>query len=167
MHADFLMKNLRGKKILDVGSGPGNYAIYFKEKGFNVTCLDVSQKMVDKCKEKGLIAIKGDIENPPFNSKTFDGVWACAILQHIKRSEVPITLKAISKILKPKGILAVLTFEGKNEGFLEDPDKPKAKRWFTFFTGKEFDKLVEKEFTIIRKNLKNGGLIYFLKKKQK
>lgn len=51
-------------RILDLGSGPGNHAKLFHEKGFDVLCLDISEKSLEKCREKGLKTI-----NAPSRSK--------------------------------------------------------------------------------------------------
>ena len=65
--ANLFLKNLNGKNILDLGSGPGNDAKYFKDKGFNVHCVDISEQMIRLCKEKGLKAEVMDIENLKLN----------------------------------------------------------------------------------------------------
>jgi ubiquinone/menaquinone biosynthesis C-methylase UbiE len=58
--------NLAGKKILDLGYGPGRDAICFQNKGFDVTCVDISTEMIKLCKEKGLKAFVMDFENLDF-----------------------------------------------------------------------------------------------------
>lgn len=40
-----------GSRILDIGSGPGTFAIPFVRCGASVVCLDVSSRMIDRIKE--------------------------------------------------------------------------------------------------------------------
>lgn len=86
--AEFLDKNVSGKKILDIGSSRCNYP---KEHFKNVTTLDI-QPPAD---------IIGSIMNMPFNNESFDCVICLETLEHV---EDP--LKAMSevyRILKPGG----------------------------------------------------------------
>ncbi|HJV17275.1 MAG TPA: class I SAM-dependent methyltransferase [Bacillales bacterium] len=39
-------------QILDIGGGPGRYAIYLAEKGHEVTLLDLSNKNIEVAKRK-------------------------------------------------------------------------------------------------------------------
>ncbi|KUO50231.1 MAG: hypothetical protein APF76_10995 [Desulfitibacter sp. BRH_c19] len=41
------LEDIRGMKILDIGAGPGNFAIPFAEMGANVWALDPAEKMID------------------------------------------------------------------------------------------------------------------------
>ncbi len=53
---EIFLKSLKGKKILDVGSGPGNHSAVFRTRGFEPLCVDISENMIDLCKKKGLDA---------------------------------------------------------------------------------------------------------------
>ena len=67
--ADIFMRFLQGKKILDLGSGPGRDSQFFKERGLNPLCLDISQEMIKLCQEKGLETQVGDLEKLPFGGR--------------------------------------------------------------------------------------------------
>lgn len=41
-------------KILDVGCGAGSHALYLKEKGLDVTAIDISEKAIEACKLRGI-----------------------------------------------------------------------------------------------------------------
>ena len=45
--------------------------------------------MIRLCKQKGLNAQIGDLENLPFDDNSFDGIWACASLLHMPKSNLP------------------------------------------------------------------------------
>ena len=103
--AILFMANLPGRKILDLGSGPGRDSLFFKERGLNPLCLDISSQMVELCRRKGLNAIVGDLEKLDFKDGTFDGVWAYTSLLHMPKSHFKPTLLQIKRILKEKGVL--------------------------------------------------------------
>lgn len=49
--------------MLDLGSGPGNHAKYFAVQGFDVTCLDISEPLLARCREKRLKTMRRDLED--------------------------------------------------------------------------------------------------------
>lgn len=44
--------------VLDVGCGPGKHSVYLKEKGYEVLSIDISQIVLEICKERGLNDVK-------------------------------------------------------------------------------------------------------------
>lgn len=167
--ADKYIILLKGKTILDLGSGPGNHAIYFKQKGLNVFCLDNSEEMIKLCKEKGLYAKLGDIEDLKFAPESFDGVWAYASLLHIPKEKIGTILEKIYLILKKEGLLAIALKEGSGEGFETDERYPGSKRWFSYYSEEEIGGIFGKYF-VIKAHSKTVGKKtifnhYILKKK--
>ena len=65
------IQNLQGKRLLDVGSGPGRDSLFFKNKGLNPVCIDISSSMVELCKKKGLEAHEMDLENIEFDESSY------------------------------------------------------------------------------------------------
>src|SRR3989344_2585771 len=138
--ANLFLKNLNGKNILDLGSGPGNDAKYFKDKGFNVHCVDISEQMIRLCKEKGLKAEVMDIENLKLNQE-YDGIWANASLLHLKKRSMPKVIEKLKSLLKPEGILFIAVKEGNKEIFEKREKYPNTKRFFSYFTKEEIKNL--------------------------
>lgn len=134
-------------KILDLGSGIGNHALYLKERGFDVICADISNEMLNICKKKGLKTIKMDLEKIDFPSESFDVVWAYTSLLHLQKKNIENVLKDIKNILKKEGLFFVGFKEGREEGFVEF--KEWGRRWFSLFEHNEVVKLLEKDFQII------------------
>lgn len=93
-----------GAKVLDVGCNSGEFIKYLRDKkGCDVTGADISAKVVDICKEKGLNAVLCDADKLPFPDGTFDVVTLMEVLEHF-HEPVPY-LKEIRRVLKPSGFL--------------------------------------------------------------
>ena len=159
------LKNLKGKRILDLGSGPGRDSLYFKNRGFGSLCIDFSEKMIGLCKEKGLEAKVMDIEKLDFPENSFDGVWAYTSLIHVSKKNIKRVIKKISGILKSHGILSITMKEGKNEEFIEDLRYPNEKRYTVFYSEKELLRLFSGYFECIytsKSELSKTAYIYMI-----
>jgi ubiquinone/menaquinone biosynthesis C-methylase UbiE len=108
--------------ILDLGCGSGRDTIIFVVRGYHVTGLDFSEKLLEEARKTCRSAqfILGDIENLKFSNNSFDGVWACASLLHVPKKNMPQVLTEIHRILVPGGILAITLKEGDWEGYEKD-----------------------------------------------
>lgn len=82
----FFQKHVRGTEVLDVGIGTGRASLPLAHAGKNVTGIDSSQAMLDKCrelaKEAPIRLFLGDVANLPFESASFDTVMALNTLAH-------------------------------------------------------------------------------------
>lgn len=147
--ANLFLDSLSGKRILDLGSGPGRDSAYFLERGFEPFCLDFSSEMVRMCREKGLRAEIGDLENLSFNDESFDGVWAYTSLLHIPKKNFPRVLRNIGRILVNQGIFYLGMKEGDFEGWIESDKYPGMKRFFSLCQDDELREIVSTRFSII------------------
>ncbi len=137
VEANFFLYNLPGRRILDLGSGPGAHAEFFKGHGFSVLCTDLSPAMVGLCRQRGLRAEVADMEELEFNLGSFDGIWAYASLLHLPKARIPAMIAKLRKWLKTDGILSMAFKQGSDER-LEDHERfPGAKRWFSYVTPEE------------------------------
>lgn len=98
------------KRILDVGTGTGRWAIYFAEKSNDVTAIDNSNQMLKIAKMKtDLRNLKIDFlemsaENMPFNNNDFDYIVAYGdVLSYC--NNIDLALNEIKRVLKKKGKL--------------------------------------------------------------
>ena len=75
-------------KILDLGCGSGRDTKAFSDLGYDVVAIDASKKMVDLASEyAGLEVHLMDFKAIKWKNH-FDGLWACASLLHLKKSEL-------------------------------------------------------------------------------
>ncbi|MBI4450365.1 class I SAM-dependent methyltransferase [Candidatus Woesearchaeota archaeon] len=147
--ADQFVKHISGKRVLDLGAGPGHHAEYFRAKGLYVVCADLSSEMARMCRTKGLAAARMDMLSPAFTASCFDGVWAYASLLHIPKNEVGTALNSISRIAKPSAIIGIAVKEGSGEGLEHDDEHPDVQRWFSYYTCDELERLLRPRFDII------------------
>ncbi len=106
-----IVAEAKPKRVLDVGCGPGDLTERFaKEIGAEVCAIDVSSRMVELTRARGIDARVGDTEDLPYDDAAFDCVFAGWVLYH-----VPGVDKAISecaRVLRPGGTLvAASVFE--------------------------------------------------------
>lgn len=142
--ADFFIQDLKGKKILDVGCGPGRDSKYFSENGFDVTGIDAAANFIKIASKNAPRAkfIKMDMRNLDFPENSFDGIWACASFLHIPKSEATDTLRGFWRVLKPNGLLYVSVKQGAEEKFLEKEEYHGKTKFFAFYTVPEFKELI-------------------------
>lgn len=53
-HKTFFASELHGKTILDVGAATGNLTAYLSSQGYEVTAIDLSERLIAKAVEKGV-----------------------------------------------------------------------------------------------------------------
>lgn len=90
-------------KILDIGTSTGTNLRLLKELGFaHVEGLDNSETAIAFCKTKGLGQVKlGDVCALPFQSDSFDFVFATDIIEHVDDDAQ--ALAEILRVLRPGG----------------------------------------------------------------
>lgn len=111
--------------LLDIGSGPGYTAEVYRSEGYNVTCLDLIPKMIEKAKEKEFEAHVGDMRQVGeiFTGRKFDGVVSVSALQWIKdKQEIQKVAQGIYSILDKNKPL-IIQFYPKSEQELKETAK--------------------------------------------
>ncbi|NET42961.1 class I SAM-dependent methyltransferase [Okeania sp. SIO2B3] len=107
-----LLNNIKGKKVLDAGCGPGACTEKLVNKGAEVVGIDISEKMLELAKVRvgsRATIIKADLSKPlPFlESNSFDIVFSSLVVAYIKHLE-PL-FQQFYRILKTSGILVFST----------------------------------------------------------
>ncbi len=104
---EFLSHLESGSHILDVGCGSGVVTRYLIEKGYQVTGIDISQKMLDLAKHRVPEATFkiGDMTKLEFDDSSFNGIVSTYAVFHIPRSEHSKLFLDFRRILKKRGVL--------------------------------------------------------------
>ncbi len=98
----------RPRKILEVGPGPGELSErIMAELGAEVVALDVSERMVELARGRGVDARIGDVQALPFADGSFDTVVAAWMLYHVP--DLDRGLAEIARVLAPGGQLIAAT----------------------------------------------------------
>jgi len=106
-------KVLPADRVLDIGSGPGLYAVDIASRfGVEITCMDISVGMLRVAGRHArnrdvyplINLVVADLEYTPFRNHGFDAVLCIATIHHLptRRSRVN-GLKEVLRILKPNG----------------------------------------------------------------
>jgi len=98
----------KGKAALEVGSGGGILTEEICRMGFNTIGIDPADESLeaadDHAKAEGLSIKyeKGSGEQIPFADQSFDCVFCCDVLEHVR--DLPKVIAEISRVLKPGGV---------------------------------------------------------------
>ena len=115
LYAPFLSEIEPRGRILDAGCGSGRDSMAFMKKGYQVVSIDASEEMVTATsKLTGQPALLMPFDQISFKAE-FDGIWACASLLHIPRSNLNVVLKRLTNALKPSGTCYVSFKHGDSE----------------------------------------------------
>lgn len=142
---EFMSAVRPGGAILDVGCAGGRDSRAFVDRGFTVIGVDLVNTFLDAARERVPEAtfFKQDVRALTFDDASFDGIWAQAVLMHLKRDELPRVLATFHRLLKPGGMLHVRVKEGEGEQWVTDKLSPSYKRFFSFFQPSEIERMVK------------------------
>lgn len=97
---DEFLKNIhRNINILDAGCGEGVLVEKYKNKGFNITGLDLNVE--------NAFVKKGDILNMPFDDNSFDIIFFLDVIEHLSVFDQPKALLELKRVLKDDGKLII------------------------------------------------------------
>ncbi|MFQ5671382.1 MAG: class I SAM-dependent methyltransferase [Acidobacteriota bacterium] len=99
-----------GRRVLEVGSGPGHIAEALTQAGAVVTGVDFSASMIDVAKRRypHISFQEADAEQLPFKADTFDAVVSNFVVHHLARPEI--AFKEVCRVLKPGGRFVFIVF---------------------------------------------------------
>ncbi len=158
--ADFFLRQLTGKKILDVGCGPGRDAKYFAEHGCSVVGIDLAENFVAIPAALNILVarfMRMDMRALAFPAESYDGVWACASLHHIPKEEAAKALLEFHRVLRNTGVVLVSVRNGTGEEVVQrkiDKFKPK---FFSYYTQEQLKAAVQAAgFTVLRSTVEES-----------
>jgi len=143
-------ESLPGKKVLDVGSGPGALSQWIQKKGYDVFCLDPNKEMIKRCKEKGLPCINSYFEDYE-TDETYDHIFALSSLMHIPKKDIRPQLSKVSKMLNPGGIFYVSVILGRDDNW-QDIGSTSPERYFYAYEKEDFLEMFHRDFSLIEQH---------------
>jgi putative AdoMet-dependent methyltransferase len=109
-----------GMSVLDLGTGTGNLALRFAERGCELWCSDFSEAMLVKAREKlsqahfVLHDLRADL--PPELERSFDRIVSAYVFHHFGlEQKVGLCLKLVTRHLLPGGKLVIADLSFKNQ----------------------------------------------------
>jgi SAM-dependent methyltransferase len=95
-------------RVLEVGCGWGELAARLEREAYaTVSGVDLSPRMVELARERGVDAVVGDVRELEHPDGSFDAVLAAWMLYHVP--DLDRALSTIARVLQPGGILVATT----------------------------------------------------------
>ena len=133
---DRFIEKLSGKNVLDFGCGSGRDTKYFLKAGLNVTAIDGSEEMCRCASEYTGIKVQHMLFQDLSEKNTYHGIWACASILHLPKTELRQVILKIADALRIGGIVYTTFKDGDFEG-------ERNGRYFTDFTIESFTEFIE------------------------
>ena len=99
--------SLNGKLVLELGCGLGRFSTYIaKEQGSKVFGIDLAFEAIKAASQISCINsvncqfCRGNVSKLPFTNNSFDVVVGIAMLHHLSKPDVVITLNETHRVLK-------------------------------------------------------------------
>jgi SAM-dependent methyltransferase len=119
-------------RVLDVGGGPGVYAAWLTDAGYDVRLVDATPLHVREARERAqgrFSAVEGDARSLAEPDQSYDVVLLLGPLYHLtERGDRLAALREAHRVLRPGGIVAAAAIsrfasllDGLYGGYLSDP----------------------------------------------
>ena len=131
----FLEKLNPDAYILDFGCGAGRDTKYFLSRGYQIDAIDGSEQLCRIASKYTGIKVRQMLFQELDEKEKYDGIWACASILHLSRTELFDVLERMSQALKKNGIIYTSFKYGDFEGLRNG-------RYFTDFTEETFAVLI-------------------------
>ncbi|MBN1653276.1 MAG: class I SAM-dependent methyltransferase [Deltaproteobacteria bacterium] len=92
---------LDGARVLEIGCGTGLILERLRKRAAFACGFDLSPKMVQKARDRGLNVVLGNVLNIPFADNCFDLVCSYKVLAHVP--EIGRAITEIARVTKPGG----------------------------------------------------------------
>lgn len=144
-----------GCRVLDIGTGPGFFAIGLAKRGYQVTAVDYTPNMLEQARQnagawgKKIHFLRMDAQKLDFADESFDVVVTRDLTWNLERPQA--AYQEWNRVLKKGGLMmnfdaawySYLFDEKKAEGFQQDRQNVKAKQIKDFDAYPESDQMEE------------------------
>ena len=95
-------------RILEAGCGLGRFLVYFKNRGFDIVGMDISEEGLRRVKayDPTLKIFVGDALKIPHADNSFDAIISLGVIEHFEEGPQKALLE-MHRVLKKEGILCV------------------------------------------------------------
>lgn len=148
---DAFLERLRAERrttLLELGAATGTDAAFFQAHGIDVVCVDLSPRMVERCRARGLVAHVMDVEDLAFPPASAAAVYAMNCLVHVPGSRLRGVLRRIAAILEPGGLVYLGLYGGRDFEGVWDDDSFEPKRFFCHRTDEDLRAAVVEFFAL-------------------
>ena len=103
----FILQNCQQPKLLDIGSGRGEWIEKCSLNGIESIGLEINQDMISFCQKKGMNIISGDALNilKTLESNSFHIITSFHLIEHLKYDQIFEMISECFRLLKTNGIL--------------------------------------------------------------
>ncbi len=143
-----LLQREQSTTLLELGAATGSDAAFFKARGFDVVCVDLSPQMVERCRARGLVAHVMDVADLRFPPDSFDAVYAMNCLVHVPKSQLRGVLGRINRVVEPGGLFYLGLYGGRDFEGVWDDDYFEPKRFFRHHLDEDLCALVAEFFDL-------------------
>lgn len=106
-------------RVLDVGGGPGVYARWLLDLGYDVEVVDLAPVHVRRCAEAGIVAEVGDARHLQRPDASYDVVLLLGPLYHLpEQADRALAWSESFRVLRPGGLVAAAAI-GRYAGLLD------------------------------------------------
>jgi SAM-dependent methyltransferase len=150
------LKELPGApRLLELGPGTGQLALYAQGLGALVHAIDLSAQNVAYCRQRGISAEVGDLRAlGGFEGLgPFDGIYSINALLHVPRAEHASVIAAARRCLAPGGGLLLVNWGGRDREGVWAEDSCEPPRFFSQYDDADFSRLAFDGFEVVRREL--------------
>jgi SAM-dependent methyltransferase len=150
------------KRLLDLGSGNGDYLLEMKYLGYDVYGIEIDSHAAELSRKNGLSIITGELKEGIYEENFFDAIYLNNVIEHLHNPIETITL--CHKLLKKDGELCIKTCSSESLAhmfFKESYRGLEIPRHFFVFSPKSLRRLASSiGFSIIKSYTMFNGYIW-------
>jgi SAM-dependent methyltransferase len=97
----------QGRRLLDVGSGSGDFLLRMRARGWNVLGVEPDPVAAAAARDKDLDVRDGMLADAEFPDDTFDAIVLSHVIEHVH--DPVALLRECGRVLRPGGVLVLMT----------------------------------------------------------